>query len=200
MCVAIYSVVIVLFCVGMVLFFVLKNKRDKKILAKKKEEEKLDSSQIEDVTLEEEQNKIFDTTEKPLEKKEFEFEDFTLNDEQPAPKIVEEEKKRTFVNPFAFDDDDLDFEEDEDDDDFMDDKFAEYEDFLQNNLHEGNNNPWFKSQDENVLDELKNFDFDSLKGRSESEIKEIIKNLPPKAQEILLADVLAKKNFDEKED
>ena len=54
--------------------------------------------------------------------------------------------------------------------------------------------------DSDDLDALADFDLDSLKGKSDEEIAELIKSLPPKAQELLMTDILGKKNFDDKED
>ena len=49
------------------------------------------------------------------------------------------------------------------------------------------------------LKALKNFDYDSLKDKDEEEIAEIIKKLPPKAQEILMSDILARRKFEDEE-
>ena len=127
-----------------------------------------------------------------------------------------------------FDDFDLDDENfgqnDDGNDDDLDKKFKEYEEFLRRNLDlddedledddflkdvEGNENddkvapaPTFnnsKSPSAADMRALQNFDYDSLRGKSEEEIAEIIKSLPPKAQEILMSDILARRNFEDEE-
>lgn len=202
MYIAIYSIGIVLVCTGIVLFFVLKHRRDKKILHKLKTEEKDTASKdgIVETTLEKE------LSDKPIEKEMPStieenpvFEDFSLDFESMKDMKTEKEfPKRDFVNPFDFEDDEE--EVDEDDDDFMDEKFAEYENFLKKNIDFEDDDDWTNEEEDDDLNAVKNFDFESIKGKDESEIREIIKSLPPKAQEILLGDILARKNFDDKED
>lgn len=47
------------------------------------------------------------------------------------------------------------------------------------------------------FNKVNGFDFDSLKGKTQTEIEQMIKNLDPKLQEFILADVLARKNWEE---
>ncbi len=44
------------------------------------------------------------------------------------------------------------------------------------------------------------FDIDSMKGKSPEEIAEIVKKLPANVQEMVLTDILSRKNFDDEED
>ncbi len=120
------------------------------------------------------------------------------------------------------------FDDDEEiDDDDIDKKFKEYEEFLKRNLDlddddlnddDLNDDEFINSNDRNFDESAKNppprqaqnldnddlkalqeFDYDSLKGKSEEEIKQIIGDLPPKAREILLNDILSRRDFDEEE-
>lgn len=103
------------------------------------------------------------------------------------------------------DDMDLDFfdeeesveEDSKDENSDLNEKFAEYEKFLRENLGIDDDEAEHKPIDEDEFDDFSDFDFDSLKGKSKSEIDEIIKKLSPRAKEILLSDILARKNFDD---
>lgn len=131
------------------------------------------------------------------------FEDFKL-DQTPA---VEDKKENADKNLSAYER----FLRQQllDDDDDIDDDI--------NNLTNNSENPFSSPFDDNPFDDdkpnsfneinplkenahsssLDNFDFDTLAGKTESEIKELIKDLPPKAQEIILTDILARKNWDD---
>lgn len=54
-----------------------------------------------------------------------------------------------------------------------------------------------KALDNNALDAVANFDFNAVRGKTNGEILEMIKNLPPRAQEIILTDILARRMYDE---
>lgn len=237
--IAVYCVVILLFCGVAITLFVTKMQKDKKRYKKLNEKKEIqlngvscDAQQSEPVTLNNAEavqhlgaeNKLNKETE--TENQTAQFENFSLE------KAHAEEKgnmrKQHRENPFDFED----VEEDEDD------KFAEYERFLRQNLvledeeqsKQGDDfeeiNESFRldasenekeeesfeeyekflrrnldletdETDEDALRAVRNFDYNSIKGKSESEIRQIIKNLPPKAQEILLTDILARKNWDE---
>ncbi len=92
----------------------------------------------------------------------------------------------------------------------LEDKFAEYEKFLQRHMGRTKQDDAIfddlgQSEDfsfgteqepEDELDALANFDFEMLKGKSEEEIELIISSLPEKAQEILRNDILGKHDVD----
>ncbi len=222
MYIAIYVCAIVLVVVLIVLFFVLRNKKDKRHLNDYK------NSGIENVdrimkevdfhqSIEKEQN----TDQVEIVNKEpvidAEFEDFSLDEKKSkvSKQEVSAADNNTFFNPFVDETDDFEDDEDNGDDNF-DEKFAEYEKFLRESLrydseedelknvtnreNSGNNDVEEELEGNDALNALTDFDFDSLKGKSDDEIAELIKSLPPKAQELLMTDILGKKNFDDKED
>lgn len=47
------------------------------------------------------------------------------------------------------------------------------------------------------LNLVANFDFNSVKGKSQEDIMEILKDLPPRARELILTDILARKLYEE---
>ena len=205
MFVAIYLAVIVLVALAIVLFFVLKNKKDKKRLNSKLKEnqtavETLEANAAEIEPLQSEES--VETKEEPEQVAE--FEEFSLDSEEKTGVKLHNKyslRRTKPINPFDLEDEE-EIEEDEEnfdeEDENLNNRFEEYRKFLDQNFDFDDEEEL--EQNENELDALADFDFDSLKGKSEVEIAEIIKDLPPKAQELLMADILARKNFDEKED
>lgn len=96
-----------------------------------------------------------------------------------------------------FDEEDASEENSKDENADLDAKFAEYEKFLRENLGIDDDEVDDKTNDEDEFDDFSDFDMNSLKGKSKSEIDDFIKNLSPKAKEILLSDILSRKNFDD---
>lgn len=204
----IYVCAIVLAVVGIVLFFFLRRKKDKKHLDNYKKSRQDQIGEV--IKNEQTQLAIQEKIKKEPENKnkvKVEFEDFSL-DGKPVEK---QSNNKTFQNgdleeefiPFKSENeiDDID----ESDEEFFDQKFAEYEKFLKENLDseddvDDEENYYEEEDNNNELDALINFDYSSLNGKSDEEIAEIIKLLPPKAQEILINDILGKKDFDNKED
>lgn len=208
MYIILYVCAIILVVVGIVLFFVLRRKKDKEHLDNYKktrieQAEKIIKNEETALSLPKEIEKM------PEEKKKMDvvLEDFSLDGESVNKANGNKEAQNndleeSFV-PFDSQEETNDF--DESDEEFFDKKFAEYEKFLRENLDadDDDEEPQYNEDEEetnNELDALINFDYDSLKGKSDEEIAEIIKTLPPKAQEVLLNDILGKKNYDDKED
>ena len=211
MYIALYCVVIVVFCALVVTFFVVRDLKHKKNYKKLNENKEMQPSN--DVMLGKETEPDFiGGTEL---KKEVEFEDYNFEDGNETVKRGTTKPLR--INPFGFDEgaddeselDDkfeeyekflrqsLDLDEDDNQKDKKDEedddkKFEEYEEFLRRNLDIDD-----KQNDTSDIDALANFDFNSLRGKSETEIDEILRTLPPKARELLMTDILAKKNYDE---
>ena len=223
MYIAIYVCAIILVFAMIVLFFVLRNKKDKKHLNdyKNSKAENVDRIMKEvDLSQNLEKVKEIDRVEiaKDEPKVDATFEDFSLDGKKNATSKPEKKAEvgvqdnNTFFNPFVDDEDENEETQynDEDDDDFFDEKFAEYEKFLRENLSFEENDDKVEDDttvidfdtvdDSDDLDALADFDLDSLKGKSDEEIAELIKSLPPKAQELLMTDILGKQNFDDKED
>ena len=223
MYIAIYVCAIVLAVAMIVLFFVLRNKKDKKHLNDYKNSKVENTDRImkeadlpQNLEKVQEIHKVEITKEAPP-KIDATFEDFSLDGNKNA---TSKSGKKAEVriqdnNQFLSSVDDEDENEemqinDDDDDDFFDEKFAEYEKFLRENLSSEEDDDDLEDDtsvidfdtvdDSDDLDALADFDLDSLKGKSDEEIAELIKNLPPKAQELLMIDILGKKNFDDKED
>lgn len=223
MYIAIYVCAIVLAVAMIVLFFVLRNKKDKKHLNDYKNSKVENTDRImkeadlpQNLEKVQEIHKVEITKEVPP-KIDATFEDFSLDGNKNA---TSKSGKKAEVriqdnNQFLSSVDDEDENEemqinDDDDDDFFDEKFAEYEKFLRENLSSEEDDDDLEDDtsvidfdtvdDSDDLDALADFDLDSLKGKSDEEIAELIKNLPPKAQELLMIDILGKKNFDDKED
>ncbi len=205
MYIAIYVSVIVFLCICAIVFFVVRDKKIKKkqqiLLEKELKNQQDEGKQTEQTEVQEiKPQKIDDAN----------FEDYTLQIEEPAavkpPSSID-------LNPFQTYADEE--ESDEQDDDDVDNKFKEYEDFLRNKLNIDDDFDEDESDMRDFLDQvkkdtdseesqddleaLKNFDYNSLKGKNEEEIVEIIKSLPPKAQQILMTDILARKNFDDED-
>lgn len=223
MYIAIYVCAIVLAVAMIVLFFVLRNKKDKKHLNDYKNSKVENTDRImkeadlpQNLEKVQEIHKVEITKEGPP-KIDATFEDFSLDGNKNA---TSKSGKKAEVriqdnNQYLSSVDDEDGNEemqinDDDDDDFFDEKFAEYEKFLRENLSSEEDDDDLEDDtsvidfdtvdDSDDLDALADFDLDSLKGKSDEEIAELIKNLPPKAQELIMTDILGKKNFDDKED
>ena len=187
-----YSIAIVCVCAAIISFFVARAVRHKKHLDNFKSEErsKTEVASVETVTpaeqpkekLLEQKNEVFDA----------QMEDFSLAEEEPAKPTF----KRETVFDSLEDDDDDDWDNWEDDEDFKK-RFADYEDFLKNDMDTKDKE---SDSSDSEIDSLANFDFDSLKGKSEEEIADMIKHLPPKVQEIMMSEILTRKKYDDEED
>lgn len=225
--IALYCAVILLFVGIAVTIFVVKLQKDKKRYKKLHESGEDGSQSkpvVEEKPMDKFEEPV---VQKEVQQQEIkqevsaEFENFSLGGEMEEKQDMP--RRRPFqVNPFEEDDDEKDDEDvddkfaeyerflrenldldDEDEEENekeeqdneqteSDDKFSEYEEFLRKNLDLDNHD-----DDEKDLRALRNFDYSSIKGKSESEIRQIIQKLPPKAQEILLTDILARKNWDD---
>lgn len=184
-----YSIAIVCVCVAIISFFISRAIRHKKHLDKFKSEEKI---KMENVSLEaptplNEPKKEVVETKKEVEPAK--LEDFSLAEEEPAKPTF---KKETVFDSFEDDDDD-DWDNWEDDEDFKK-RFADYEEFLKNDMDMNENT---NDSSDSEIDSIANFDFDSLKGKSEEEIAEMIKHLHPKVQEIMMSEILTRKKYDD---
>jgi hypothetical protein len=219
--VIIYVCAIVLICAVGIFVFVKKSKRDKNRLNELKKQDKLADVKLTttDQTAEILPNEKENLTQS--EKTEDMFEDFSLDGEEKKQKNESSSSKNFFVNNVDFDD--FGVEEDdeipqgfEDDEDSLEEKYAEYEKFLKSNLEDVETDSdaedfdeeeKLENQADNDSDELEDedlkaladFDFNSLEGKNESEILELIKNLPPKAQQILMTDILRRKKYEDED-
>lgn len=191
----VYGIVIVLFCGCVISFFVLHQRKDKRrhdeIIHKMKEDEK-----IKQETLSAENSNLQkDDVEPKIDAK---LEDFKFDEEVEKPKPVK--------NPF----DDI-----SQDDDLDDDEFAEYEKYLRSRLKLDDNdkdgeklstdfNPFddfsMDDDDEKKINSISDIDYDSLRDKSPEEIRDMIKDLPPQEQQIIMDDILSLKNYDDDED
>ncbi len=203
MYIAIYLVVIFCFCaLAIAIFFYFRNKEKRKLEEINNGKKSKSVEKTEPQLQTESDLGVEFTTDEELSKTkptvQAEFEDFTLDlgeekIEKSDPQTVNLENKRSS----------------------LEDKFAEYERFLQRHMgrkyeESGELDTGNISQDDfdefdefddepnNVseLDALANFDFDMLKNKSESEIDEIISRLPEKAQQILREDILGRRDVD----
>lgn len=205
MYIAIYLIVIFCFCaLAIAIFFYFRNKEKRKLEEINKDKKSKSVEKTEPQLQTESDLGVEFTTDEELSKTkptvQAEFEDFTLDlGEEKTEKIdtqtVNLENRRSS----------------------LEDKFAEYEEFLQRHmgkkydemgdLDTGSSYYDNMSQDEfddfddepndvSELDALANFDFDMLKNKSESEIDEIISRLPEKAQQILREDILGRRDVD----
>lgn len=135
------------------------------------------------------------------------FDDLTFSSTKLSK--ADDNDKEDFSEDFEDEELPLDFDEEDDD------RFLNYENFLKKQIEKSEN---FESSfdvddsdfedDEDAsfgkidnemdedLDALQDFDFSALEGKSQGQIDEIIKSLPPKAQEILMADILGRKDED----
>lgn len=71
-------------------------------------------------------------------------------------------------------------------------KINSYDDFL-NEDGDFNLDDELSESDRNDIDDLMEFDFDSLKGKSREEVEEMVKNFSPSVQEFILNDIFDKK-------
>lgn len=203
MYIAIYVSVIVLFCaIGLTIYGVhdKKNKERQRVLQEKAKTETpavLQENLFTKVELD-----PMEKEEEPLQsQQEEQMEDFSFTGEEEAES------------------DDLDIDTDE-----IDRRFKEYEEFLRKNVynnHEVDSNhdaedkkvdavPFeddyagelfinTKNSDHDDLSELSDFDYNSLVGKSEQEIEDILQKLPLKVQQIMLSDILARRKFDDEQ-
>lgn len=177
--IVIYCVVIAAFCGGLAGAFIFKSKRDKKHYERlhgqsvqKKVEEHVDELSTEEKLPE---VPVVDA----------ELEDFQIEVESKPQK-----KDPLSINPFDFDD----FDEEDD----FDDRFEEYEKFLKENINFGDEEEE-SFEDEAVVDEVAKFDFRKVQGKSDDEIREMLKDFSPKARDVIMADILAQRKFEDEE-
>lgn len=78
------------------------------------------------------------------------------------------------------------------DDDLYQRKMDSYEGFL-NEEKDFNLDDALSESDRNDIDDLMEFDFDSLKGKTREEVEEMVKNFSPSVQEFILNDIFDKK-------
>ena len=218
MYIALYCVVIAVLCGLVVTYFVVRDVKHKKKYKELNKDKDVDVQHKSPLPSEKDEPSVSLENEVTEQKVEAEFEDFTLNgaDEEIAKRGTSRPLR---INPFSFDEEDdkeddvdakfaeyekflrqslnLDDQEEkkkenaEEDDDK---KFAEYEEFLRRNLDLND-----EDNQKSDIDALAKFDFDSIRGKSRAEIDEILRTLPPKARELLMTDILARKNYDEEE-
>lgn len=198
---AIYCVVIALFCGGFVAFFILKNNKDKKRYDQLRGSVEIQKKPVElnaSVPADEAVQPVAEIQSEP-QKVDAELEDFALDVGEQVEK--KKELKPLKLNPFEAAEELAEADEDEIDDenDFeIDDQFAEYEEFLKKSMqmHEDEFDEDEELADE---DEISRFDLNQLNGKSDVEIAEILKNLPPKMQEIIMTNILGRKDFEDED-
>ena len=220
MYIAIYVGAILLFCAVILFVFWKKQKNEKARLANLKQAgepafaEKLHKQEIESKEVEQE----------VVAKKEdsgvmAELEEFSLDGE----KAEKQEKKsfatvgrHSFDNLFNFEN-----EEKEEDDSLSEEEIARYEKTLRDSLkfdmneemekfnkHHSSFNEEFRPMPkrfgaksafemEDDFDKMGGFGFDKFTPKPKTDIEQMINNLDPKLQEVIMSDVLAKKNYDE---
>ena len=142
------------------------------------------------------------------------FEDFSLdggkkNANKPNFATVGRKKIDSL---FEFEDEfDSDFPMADEADEIDEEEIARYEKSLRESLKfdideefdkfsKNQENGFFSNNNftqKNDFESFSNFDINQFRGKSQSEIAEMIKNFPPKAQEIILTDILARKNWDD---
>ncbi len=219
MYVAIYCVVIAVVCALAVSIFVIVDKKDKKRAQQLRQDAQGQKSEKE--SLPKHDLSVVKESLPIKAEADAKFEDFSLDNHQHQPRRAEAPLK---INPFDFEDDEIDdidhkFEEYEkflrkslelDDADEINqgevvaepedaedaeaaDADFDYDKFLRSGL--GKKDVVVDSE----LDALTNFDYSSLRGKTDTEIREILDSLPPKARELLMTDILARKKFDDEE-
>lgn len=142
------------------------------------------------------------------------MEDFSLDGEkkESANKKFATVGKNFQKNIFDFEENfSKDFDIFDDDNGIDDDEIAKYEQTLRESLKfdiDDEFDKFQKKQEEglfasdpffakNDFQNMPDFDFCKFKGKSQSEVLEMIKNFPPKAQEIILTDILNRKNWED---
>lgn len=102
------------------------------------------------------------------------FEDFSLEEEEKE----EQGLKPLRINPFQIREEDFEDEEVKDD-------FSEYEELLKARMQE---------------DSYSNYDeYEPETKTTHSKLEELLKNLPPKKREFLMAEIMAKRNYEDEE-
>ncbi len=90
------------------------------------------------------------------------------------------------------------FSDDDFDDDY--DSFNDFDDdFSENPNGDALTNKSVKNGKDDDFSFPPDFDYNSLIGKSEQEIENILQKLPPKVQQIMLSDILARRKFDDDE-
>lgn len=216
MYIAIYVSVILLVGAGMVASFVLYQKKQKQRVNCLKKQR---SQMLEEISIE------TDKTKKKSKKTEKTAQTEPVEEVSVEPLIEQppvEEKIEPVFEDYDFDGDKKDkkpstkevvdrlnqsLEEDDDEEIYVKNsdfakKFAAYEKFLEEEDFDEEDddgvNP-FKNDDLTELEAtaVANFDYDSLQGKTENEIKDMTKHLPRAAQEIILAEVMHRREDEE---
>lgn len=180
-----YVIAIILACAGIILYFAFLHEKQEKNI-----KEFYAKSHIEPVSKENLPVKEEKVEEKSVENQsDAIFEEFVLPETEEQKKAKDAKKashNRPFVNPFDFGNinvgDKIDSDDEDDDEDEL-----KWTDFDENDEDMSDEQEEEDIKDSfSYINELVNFDFSSLDGKDESEVKEIIKDLSPKAQEAIM--------------
>lgn len=143
---------------------------------------------------------------------EAQFEDFSLDAEEKQSQTKNKFATiggKKFDKLFDFDDEIDDFDDDfpkvNDDDKLSEDEMAKYEKSLRDSLkfdmdeefEKFNRRKMPSFENSSPFSGMGDFDVEKLRGKSEAEIMDMIKEFPPKAQEIILTDILARKSWED---
>ncbi len=181
--IALYIVAIIVVCGAVVFYFFWMARKRKRSLDKLKIEkgEKPISlkKQVESDLKEIEQQVVKE--EKVLEA---ELEDFYWDDKKQEKEVQPDE-----ALSFGGDEDMFKFDEN-----LFETKIESYEQFLKEEQDHYNAEEELSSEEQNDIDALMGFDFESLKGKSREQVIEMIKDLSPTVQDFILNDVFDRKN------
>lgn len=176
----VYIVAIIAFLAIVVISFYTANKKDQQRMAKLLSAEaevatlNVPLNEVQSLEKTEEKVDVAEVSQVEIAKINAQFEDFSLDQDN--------EEVETFAVDDLTDNDDLDR------------KFAEYQKFLRENLDLGDNDK------EDNYQSIDSMDFDDLMDNSPDKVASTIQAMSPEARNLLLTNVLARKNFDEDEE
>ncbi len=117
--------------------------------------------------------------------------------------VVKEELKKDLDNQNSSteENDDLRYEEKNEfgnkiDESLFESKLEDYEKFLQEE-QESFDDENLSEEDQNDIDALMNFNFDSLKGKTRAQVEQMVKDFSPAVQDFILNDIFERKNSEE---
>lgn len=188
--IALYIVAIVVVCGLVVFYFCWVTRKRKKTLERMGDKKPKKVKQHKKTVVNEELKKDLEKAEQEViqEEKKIEAEliDFSLDDNQnSSTEEIDDlryEEKNGFGNKI--------------DESLFESKLEDYEKFLQEE-QESFDDENLSEEDQNDIDALMNFNFDSLKGKTRAQVEQMVKDFSPAVKDFILNDIFERKNSEE---
>lgn len=175
--IALYVVAILIVGGAIVAYFVLKAKKRRKKIEQSKFEDR-EQTQVVKTDI---KNDLENAEKEVVEEEkqiEAELEDFHFGEDEKKP-----EKEQPYYN----------FEGDNFDEDLYRRKMDSYDNFLQEEERNSILDDELSESDRNDINDLMEFDFDSLKGKTRAEVEVMVKDFSPAVRDFILNDIFDKK-------